>query len=788
MKAEQSAQDSSFNNQERFSENGTLGDETADFNAGQKGLDLSPLVRMVQRNAFLIAGVTTVSAALVAYSMLSAPRTYKGNFQVLVEPITSQARLSDPTAISRPLAQQGDGVDYPTLLQVLQSPELLARIATEIQRRNYRDVSANSLATAINTGSLQIRRHEVESQRFGSQSSEPTKLIEVSYKGADPQKVEVILQELAKGYLRYSLEDRKTRIGGGVQFIEDQLPSLQRRVNDLESELQVLKQRYRITDPTTEGAELSKQAQEVQSQQLETQRNLVEQQALFQRLQSQLGATPEVALAAASLSENTSYQSLVAELKKVEAELAAKSARYKEGSPVIQAVRERQGKLEQLLASEARKNLGLSGSSASIDPRILSFQNALRLDLIKQLVTASNTTQQLQVRRQAIAQSQVFLNQKLQEFPVVVRQYTGLSQRLELARTTLNQFLTQRETLRIEAAQKEVPWEIVSAPTIDRDSANNPIPSASVEPKLLLVALGACLVLGLAAALLKEKYRNRFYSAEDMEGALKLPLLGMIPFQQGLIQGTGSLTAPQSSAFSKAFSSLYTNIRFLGSQQLTRSLIISSAESGDGKTTIALHLAIEAASMGQRVLLVDTNLRSPQIHTLLNLSNSVGLNEVLTGKTEVDQVIQRSSADSNLSVLTSGQTLVDSSRLLASKEMRSLMQKLHDRFDLVIYDTPALSELPDANFLADQSSGFIFVAGVSKTKRSGLTQILAEMNKFRLPILGLVPNHPGKRAGNVYGQSNQYGQSYDAKPTLLENLKILKPRESAAERSGDNFR
>ena len=192
--------------------------------------------------------------------------------------------------------------------------------------------------------------------------------------------------------------------------------------------------------------------------------------------------------------------------------------------------------------------------------------------------------------------------------------------------------------------------------------------------------------------------------------------------------------------------------------------------------------------MGQRVLLVDANLRSPQVHSLLSLPNSAGLNEVLAGKTEVEQVIQRAPADSNLSVLTSGQSLMDSGRLLASKEMQNLMQKLRDRFDLVVYDTPALSEFPDANFLADPSNGFIFVAGVSKTKRSRLTQVLAEMNKFRLPILGLVPNHPGKNTANAYSQPNQYGQGYGEKPTLLENLKILKPSGSAAERSGDTSR
>ncbi len=775
MKAEHYTQDPSFNDQERSYANGGVGDDT-DLSAQQKGLDLSPLVRMIRRNALLIAGVTTAGAALVAYSSLSGPRTYKGHFQLLVEPITSQARLSDPAAISRPGAQQPDVIDYPTLLQILQSPELLSKIATEIQRR-YPDVTASSLAAAANGKTLIIKRYEVSAQRFGSDASDPTKVIDVAYKGQDPQKVEFILQELARGYLKYSLEDRKTRIGGGVQFIEDQLPSLQRRVNDLEAELQALRQRYRIADPTTEGAQLSAQAQGIQAQQLETQRNLKEQQALFNRLQAQLGINPEQALAAASLSENTSYQTQVAELKRVQTLIAAKSARYSSASPVMLGLKEQQNKLEQLLGREARNNLGLNASSVPLDSRVLAFQNALRVDLIRQLVTAANTTQQLQVRGQAIAQSQAFLNQKLQEFPVVIRQYTGLSQRLDLARTTLNQFLTQRETLRIEAAQKEVPWEIVSAPAIDRDGRNNPIPSANIEPKFLLAGLAACLLLGLAAALLKEKARDRFYSAEDMEGSLKLPLLGTIPFKNGLNQPINALPAARSDAFSKAFSSLYTNIRFLSSKPSVRSLVISSAELGDGKTTIALNLALEAASMGQRVLLVDTNLRSPQLHSLFSLPNSIGLSELLSGRGELEQVIQRAPAATNLSVLTAGQTSPDSGRLLASTEMQGLMQTLQDKFDLVIYDTAALSEFSDANFVAAHSSGLLLVAGVSKTKRSVLTQVLAELGRFRLPVVGFVPNHPGSGTANAYNQSGQYGQSYGGKPTLLENLKILKPNE-----------
>lgn len=667
-------------------------------------------------------------------------------------------------------------IDYPTLLQLLQSPELLSKIAAEIQRR-YPDVTAGSLVAAASNKALVIKRYEVVAQRFGSDASDPTKVIDVALKGEDPQKVEFILQELARGYLRYSLEDRKTRIGGGVQFIEDQLPSLQRRVNDLEGELQALRQRYRIADPATEGTQLSAQSQNIQAQQLETQRNLKEQVALFGRLQSQLGLTPEQALAAASLSENTSYQAQIAKLKEVQTAIAAKSARYSSESPVIVGLKEQEAKLQQLIANEAYKNLGVQGSSTAVDSRILAFQNALRIDLIRQLVTASNTAQQLQVRGQAIAESQAFLNQKLQEFPVVVRQYTDLSQRLDLARTTLNQFLTQRETLRIEAAQKEVPWEIVSAPSIDRDGRNNPVPSASIEPKFLIAGLGACLLLGLAAALLKEKARDRFYSAEDMEGSLKLPLLGTIPFKSGLTQPNAALTTPRSDAFAKAVSSLYTNIRFLSSNPPVHSLVVSSAESGDGKTTIALHLGLEAASMGQRVLLVDSNLRAPQLHSLFSLPNATGLSELLAGRADLEQAIQRAPGESNLSVLTAGQVTPDSGKLLASNELQGLMRTLQDKFDLVIYDTAALTEFSDANFVAAQSSGILMVAGVAKTKRSLLNQIIAELTRFRLPILGFVPNHPGKGTANAYNQSGQYGENYNSRTSLLGSLKLLKPND-----------
>lgn len=740
-----------------------------------KGLDPSPLLRIIRRNLLLIGGITAVVTAAATYAGMNSASTYQGGFRILVEPITSQGRSTDPSAISRgDRTDTNDNVDYPTLLQVLQSPERLDKVAKQVRARD-----PNSTVTA-ETLQKDIARKNLVIQRIGTNQLDNTRIVDVTYKGRNPEEVKLVLEELAKGYLRYSLEDRRNRIGGGIEFIEDQLPSLQKRVNSLEAALQDLKQRYRLNDPESEGETLAKQLQETRAQRQAAERELAEQQALYNRLRTQVGLAPNEAIAASTLSENTNYQSLIAELKKVEAQIAIKAARFNENSPVLSSLIQQRNNLTQLLQIEATRNLaGQAGSKAAVSDKILAFQNALRIDLIKQMVTADNSRQLLDIRARSVAQAETALDQRLQQFPAIVRQYNDLQQQLDIATKTLNQFLTQRETLRIEAAQKEVPWEIVANPELEKDAKGAPLPSASAAPKMMIVGLLAGLVLGLAAALLREKLRNVFLSSEDAYGALHLPALGIVPFKRGLNQAREPLNIANKDAFTRAFSSLYTNIRFLKSNPV-RSIVLGSAGFGDGKTTIAVYLAQVAAAMGQRVLLVDANLRLPEIHTLVDVPNSRGLANVLADeKLAWEEVIQRSPIDKHLSVLTAGEVSLNSARLLASNEMQTLMQQFHAAYDLVIYDAPNLAEFSDANFLAERTDGVVMVVGIGRTKRPQINRVMSELRKFRQPLLGLVTNHPGRSMSTSASYGSAYDQTYEGQP-LLESIKVFKSPSSTS--------
>ncbi|MBE9125765.1 MULTISPECIES: GumC family protein [unclassified Coleofasciculus] len=720
----------------------------------QKGLNLRPYLRTAKRRAWLIAGFTAITTAAALYSSSKALPIYGGNFQLLVEPATSEQRMADPLALTRSRGGVPDAgafeLDYSTVFTILTSSRMLSSIVDQIQAE-YPQFNVGQLRSG-----LQVER--LKSTQFGPGRDAETKIVQISYQGLDPELVELVLEQTAKRYLKYSLEERKTNIGQAVEFIEEQLPSLQERVKTLRAQQQKLQQQYNLIDPTSQGSELFAQVRQLANEQIAVQRELQEQKTLYTHLQEQLRLNPDDALAASALSQNPGYQQLLAQLKEVESQIAVESARFQPDSPQIQSLQEKRQNLQNLLDREIQQIVGQNSTNTASNPQVLAFQDSTRQGLIGQLVETANQIQVLEVRNQALLQTKNTFEQQAQKFPAIISEYTQLQGELDLATQTLNQLLSQRETLRVEAAQTTVPWELVSEPQIVRDGSGNPLPQVAESKKKLIMAVAAGLVLGMGTAVFYEKLRNIFYSVEDIEDATRLPLLGTIPQERSiepsskfrLLSPTFSSLAEsgeeiegseQSSfLFWEAFDSLYTNIRFISCDRPVRSIAVCSATPGDGKSVVALHLAQTAAATGQRVLLVDANLRSPKLHRRLDTPNFKGLSDLLDTQLEPKDLIEQLPLADNLFVLTSGQPLPKSTKRLASDRMDYLKEKFQRLFDLVIYDTPNLLDYPDASFLAANTDGILLVVTVGDTKQSSVMKAIDRLNNFGLPLLGLIVN------------------------------------------------
>jgi Mrp family chromosome partitioning ATPase len=217
-------------------------------------------------------------------------------------------------------------------------------------------------------------------------------------------------------------------------------------------------------------------------------------------------------------------------------------------------------------------------------------------------------------------------------------------------------------------------------------------------------------------------------------------------------------TAPY---FWESLRSLHTNIRFLSFDAPVRSLAVISASSEDGRSTIAMHLAQTAAVMGQRVLLVDADLRNPKIHKILDLPNIKGLSNVIAAEVDYQEAIHQvnclsmkaedeASIEASMSVesaweggffvLSAGQIPPNPTNLLSSQKMQNLARQFEAAFDLVIYDTSPLLGLADSSLVATNTDASILVVGLGKTHRSAVEKALEQLKISQTPVLGVVAN------------------------------------------------
>ena len=703
-------------------------EESGDWNAKR-------VLGVLKRRWHIVSAVAILVASYMIGTSLSVSPVYTGRFRLLVEPVNAGNDISKLTSgTSEDSGSSTSMLNYDTQIQVLQSPELIEEVITAL-RSSYSTLSYGEIV-----GNLQINQLA------------KTKILEVQYQGSNPDRIQAVLEQLAKAYLQYSLSQRQTNLRQGIQFVEKQLPIKQQQVDNLQRQLQAFRQTNFLFDPDAQAQQITTQINAIDQQRAQIDQALTAAEADLALAQNEAGVIT-------TLNQAASYQQLVGQLQAIEVQIAEELTRFGSQSLNIRVLKEKRDNLIPLLQREAQQAVG--GKVAGLATRIKT----------------------LQIQRDAIDQAQKKLYQSFQQFPGLSRQYTDLQRNLQIANESLNRILAARETLQIQAAQSEIPWQIVEPPAVASGAPSS-------RAKGLLVAALAGLAAGLAIAILLEQLANTYQTVEELKNKVRLPILGQIPFRPELRDAQGRLSigrsllvrlshfiphpiepelasplpvatldnssalndssAPISSSvpnsiynaseFVESLRLLYTNLQLRSLDQPVQSVIISSAEPGDGKTTIAVQLAQTVAAMGKRVLLVDADLRRPSVHTQLQLANQQGLFEVLTAGLPVREALQSLPHLPLCKVLVAGQVPGDPPQILASKQMQQYMAAFQQTADLVIYDTPPLAGLADASLLAPYTDGVLLVIGLGKTNRSGLAQTLDNLKISKVPILGIVCN------------------------------------------------
>jgi capsular exopolysaccharide synthesis family protein len=296
------------------------------------------------------------------------------------------------------------------------------------------------------------------------------------------------------------------------------------------------------------------------------------------------------------------------------------------------------------------------------------------------------------------------------------------------------------------------------------------VPSSPSSPKTSRnVALGFIvgLLIGVGLALALERFDRRIRSAEELESIYRLPLLGAVP-QSAAIGGVGGRSALPA-AVAEQFGLIRARLRFFNVDRQLRTVMIASAEPGEGKTVIARRLAEAAARAGSRVLLLEADLRQPRLAQLLDIEDGPGLADVLIGATPIEQAIRTSPVESvaaergarTLDVLIAGAVLPPNpGELLESRAIDGVLEWAKSTYDLVVLDTPPLTVVSDAFPLLTKVDGVVVVSRVGRSRRHAAERLHQGLLSSGVTLLGIIANGSKSDAPSVYAYQSRNGGGY----------------------------
>ena len=384
-------------------------------------------------------------------------------------------------------------------------------------------------------------------------------------------------------------------------------------------------------------------------------------------------------------------------------------------------------------------NPSVAQSAANTLAEILSEQS-------KELYSGGGKSQQ-QILGEQLEQIEAELNVARQEFedltthsPNNTDLLAAKNEAIQLKEKTYATVLDLYEQARLKEAIRENLVSVVEPATL---------PISPVKPrKALSILLG--LLVGMAGGVglvfLFENLDTRLYTSHQIEETVDLPIIGKIP----LLKRNNWLTLNKKSIKSRnmvireAFRRMRIKIlahnhTLLGRDTLA-TLLITSSLPNEGKSVIATHLAITMAQARQKVIVVDCDLHLPTQHTINGISNKIGLSNVLSKQVELDDAIQKSRYF-DLQILTSGPTPPNPSELLGSIQMRFVLDQLHQRYDLIILDSPALLAVTDASLLAPMADGVALIARRGIIRGEAVREAIKQLSDVQAQIIGVVINN-----------------------------------------------
>ncbi len=700
-------------------------------------IDLHRIVAALRRNLWWIIGIVAACLIIGALiTMLIVPR-YTAAATVLIEQEVDQ--IIEGSEIAPTVAYQDTERFLQTQVDVIQSRALAERVlegegleadpsfyeAFEAEVPGERDLEGRYTRAS----GLDALRRDVALGLLQANLSVDlpanSRLVYVRFESANPALSARIANAFAENLIESNLGRKFESSSYAREFLAQQLQEARQNLENSERELNQYSRAAGLIRVPGQGENANQETTLSVTNDSLVQVNLAASQATANRVSAQEQWQNIANVSVLSVPEvlsNPAVQDLIRQRSQAQAALAQERARHLGDHPSVQA----------LEAQVSQLNTQIQEVGSSIKRSVyLDYQAAL--DRERSLQGRVN-----QLRADALTEQDQGV------------EYNVLKRVAETNRSLYDTLLERYNELNATAGATSNNISLVDRADVPRE------PSSPNLPLNMALALLAGLACAGGFVFVREQMDDHIRAPEDVEAKLGLPLLGLIPVaEEG--EHVGREKDAKTSTIGEAYRSLVANLRFTTPSGLPRSMVITSAQASEGKTTSAQAMALNLARMGQKVLLIDADLRRPTLHYKLDEKPKNGLTEVLARQVKLAEAVHLSDED-NLSYLTAVPLPSDPSMVLSSPRLAEVLQEARDSYDVVVIDSPPMLGLSDTPNLAAHADAVVLIIDASRSHRGAVKSAIRRLQLVRANILGAaLTKFDPKAAGANYGY---YGYSY----------------------------
>tara|TARA_Y200000002_G_scaffold148783_1_gene122944 strand:- start:183 stop:2498 length:2316 start_codon:yes stop_codon:yes gene_type:complete len=699
---------SSFNNEDSIFDN-----NQSEFNL-KNTLEL--FARRKKIFTFLVLTFFTVSCVNLLYRRLTRP-IYRGSFVIMIsDPFISERTTADGGYSLESLALNQNKSDIPTLISYLKSPKLLKNITQKY------DLPSSSLL-----GRVKISINRID----GARGKQATNTLLVTMEGDNKKVMEDVINKLSYEYVIAAATARKKQISQGIKFLSEEQLILLERVRDTQKKLVEFRLRNQTLDPITEGAALRDTINLIEAKEITLKSENIRLDFIKENLDNGILHTRGIDSRLIESDSNflgvfSSDQLLLDEMLSVKVALAKAQSKYKDSSIVVKNLKEKLSQLEPLL---------LEKQKAAVKAAI-TVNNGLMKSLKNKLLESKKT---------------------FAPMPKIVTEYSVIVKALESLETNLLALSQTKDKLQLELSQEILPWQIISDPSIEA----TPI-KPDIKRNLIYISFFTFFFSTLIIYLI-DRLDYVFHNTSEVENFIDLPILGFVPFfkfkpkellasdEEGKEVSENSVFKDENFfIFEETFRNIYTSIKFSNIDKKINTVALSSSVPGEGKSLCTVFLAINVSEISKKVLIIDSDLRRPNLHKNLNVDNISGLsNFLVNNESKWEDFVTQHEKYKNLSYMTAGKVPPNSVRLLESERMKSLIEDLKDsnKFDLIIFDCPPILGLADSLIISNLVDGIIINLSLNKVDRNLVVETIKKVKSLDPPVLGLIINsiNPSKK-------------------------------------------